>query len=191
VSKTRLDNFTDAVIAVLITIMVLDLRPPEGVHLSDLHPLVPKLGVYLLSFVFLGIYWNNHHHLMQVVDRISGGVLWANSHLLFWLSLTPIAAAWMGPHLGDSAPVGVYGAVLLGSAIAFTILTRTLLAAAGPGSRLADALGRDWKGKISIVGYVVAIALAAFVPELSVALYVAVAAYWLVPDRRMERVISG
>jgi uncharacterized membrane protein len=190
VSKTRLEAFTDAVIAVLITIMVLNLRPPDGVHVSDLRPLVPKISVYLLSFVFLGIYWNNHHHLLQVVDRISGGVLWANLHLLFWLSLTPLAAAWMGPHLHDSAPVGVYGAVLLGSALAFTILTRSLLSANGRSSRLAQALGSDWKGKLSIVAYVFGIAVSPFVPLLSVAAYVAVAAMWLVPDRRMERVIA-
>jgi uncharacterized membrane protein len=191
VSKTRLEAFTDAVIAVLITIMVLNLRPPGGVHVSDLRPLAPKVSVYLLSFVFLGIYWNNHHHLFQVVNRISGGVLWANLHLLFWLSLTPLAAAWMGPHLRDSAPVGVYGAVLLGSAFAFTILTRALLATNGPGSRLAQALGSDWKGNLSIVAYVLGIAVSPFVPLLSVAVYVAVAAMWLAPDRRVERVIAA
>ena len=190
-SKNRLEAFTDGVIAVLITIMVLNLRPPAGVHVSDLRPLVAKVSVYLLSFVFLGIYWNNHHHLLQVVDRISGAALWANLHLIVWLSFTPLAAAWMGPHLRDNAPVGVYGVVLLGSAVAFTILARTLLAANGPGSRLAQALGNDWKGKLSIVVYVVAIAVSPFVPLLSVALYVAVAATWLVPDRRMERVVAG
>jgi len=190
VSKNRLEDFTDAVIAVLITIMVLNLRPPDGVHVSDLRPLVPKVSVYLLSFVFLGIYWNNHHHLLQVVDRISGGVLWANLHLLLWLSLTPVAAAWMGPHLHDSAPVGVYGVVLLGSGVAFTILTRALLAANGEGSRLAQALGNDRKGTLSIAAYVSAIAVSPFVPVLSVAVYVAVAAIWLIPDRRMERVIA-
>jgi uncharacterized membrane protein len=190
VSKSRLEAFTDGVIAVLITIMVLNLRPPDGVHLSDLRPLVPKLSVYLLSFVFVGIYWNNHHHLFQVVDRISGGALWANLHLLFWLSLTPLAAAWMGPHLHDSAPVAVYGGVLLGSAIAFTILTRILIAANGRDSRLAQALESDWKGALSIVAYVLAIAVSPFVPLLSIAIYVGVAAVWFVPDRRMERVLS-
>jgi uncharacterized membrane protein len=189
VSKNRLEAFTDAVIAVLITIMVLDLRPPGGTDVSDLRPLLPKISVYLLSFVFLGIYWNNHHHLMQAVDRISGGVMWANLHLLFWLSLTPLATAWMGPHLDKSAPVGVYGVVLLGAAVAFSpILTRTLLAANGPDSRLARALGNDFKGNLSVIAYVVAIAVSPFVPLLSVAVYVAVAAMWLVPDRRFERV---
>jgi uncharacterized membrane protein len=191
VSTKRLEAFTDGVIAVLITIMVLNLRPPDGVHLADLRPLVPKVSVYLLSFVFLGIYWNNHHHLMRVVDRISGSVLWANLHLLFWLSLTPLAAAWLGPHLRDSAPVGVYGSVLLGSAFAFTFLTRALLSANGPDSRLAQALGRDWKGSLSIVVYIVGIAVSPFVPLLSVSLYVGVAATWLVPDRRMERVMAA
>jgi uncharacterized membrane protein len=189
VSKSRLEAFSDAVIAVLITIMVLNLRPPAGVQLEDLRPLVPKVSVYLLSFIFLGIYWNNHHHFFQAVDRVSGSVLWANAHLLFWLSLTPVAAAWLGPHLNDSAPVGVYGVVLLGSAVAFTILTRTLLAANGADSRLAFALGRDWKGKMSIVAYVVAIAVSPVVPLLSIAIYIAVACMWLVPDRRMERAI--
>ena len=189
-SKNRLEAFTDGVIAVLITIMVLNIRPPDGVHLSDLRPLLPKVSVYLLSFVFLGIYWNNHHHLMQAVDRISGSVMWANLHLLFWLSLTPLAAAWMGPHLDESAPVGVYGVVLLGSAVAFSpVLTRTLLAANGPDSRLGRALGNDWKANLSIAAYVVAIAVSPVVPLLSVAIYVAVAATWLVPDRRIERMI--
>jgi uncharacterized membrane protein len=186
--KHRLESFSDGVIAVLITIMVLELRPPRGDHLSDLHPLWPKLAVYLLSFVFIAIYWNNHHHLFSVVERISGGVMWANLHLLFWLSLTPVAAAWLGPNLAASAPTGVYGVVLLGSAIAFTILTRALLAVHAPDSALARAIGDDWKGKLSIVGYVIAIAASPWVPWFSIAMYVAVAAVWLVPDRRMERV---
>lgn len=190
-SRSRLEAFSDAVIAVLITIMVLSLRPPSGVALSDLRPLLPKVSVYLLSFVFLAIYWNNHHHLMQVVERISGGVMWANAHLLFWLSLTPIAAAWLGPHLDKSAPVGIYGAVLLGSAISFTILTRSLLAVHGSDSPLARAVGHDWKGKLSIVAYVVAIACAPVAPWLSVGIYAAVAGVWLVPDRRMERVMPA
>ena len=188
-SKHRLEAFSDGVIAVLITIMVLTLSPPSGDQLSDLRPLVPKVSIYLLSFVFLALYWNNHHHLMQVVERIDGPVLWANSHLLFWLSLTPAAAAWLGPHLGASAPAGIYGVVLLGSAIAYTILTRSLLRLHPPGSRLAVALGHDWKGKLSIVGYVLAISVSPFVPWLSIAIYVAVAGVWFVPDRRIERVI--
>jgi len=189
-NTSRLEGFSDGVIAVLITIMVLSLRPPAGATLADLRPLLPKLAIYLLSFVFLAIYWNNHHHLMQVVERVSGRVLWMNAHLLFWLSLTPVATAWLGRHLGDSAPAGVYGFVLLGSAIAYTLLTRSLLGVHAPESPLAVALGRDRKAKLSIVAYAVAIAVAVVAPWFSVGLYVAVAAMWLVPDRRMERVLA-
>lgn len=188
-SRNRLEAFSDGVIAVLITIMVLELRAPSGHSLHDLRPLVPKVSVYLLSFVFLAIYWNNHHHLMQVVERVSGGVLWANAHLLFWLSLTPLATAWLGPHIGDSAPVGAYGVVLLGSAIAFGILVRTLLHIHTPGSRLAVAIGRDRKGSLSIAAYAAAIAVSPFVPWFSIGVYVAVACVWLIPDRRVERVL--
>src|ERR1700751_3151983 len=166
-SRDRLEAFSDGVLAVVITIGVLNLRPPTGDSLTDLRPLLPKLAVYFLSFVFIAIYWNNHHHLFQVVDRISGSVLWANAHLLFWLSLTPAAAAWLGPHLGDTAPTVVYGMVLLGSAIAYGILVRTLIAAQPAGSPLERAVGRDRKGNLSIVGYVVAIALSPFAPWLS------------------------
>ena len=189
-SRRRLEAFSDGVLAVVITIMVLNLRPPAGDSLADLRPLLPKLAVYFLSFVFVAIYWNNHHHMLQVVSRVSGGVLWANAHLLFWLSLTPAAAAWLGPHLGDTAPAAVYGVVLLGSAIAYTILLRSLLAAQPADSRLARAVGRDTKGKLSIVAYVVAIAVSPVAPWFSLGLYVAVAAAWLVPDRRIERVLQ-
>ena len=138
--------------------------------------------------MLVAIYWNNHHHLFSVVERIGGGVLWANLHLLFWLSLTPVAAAWLGPNLGDSAPTGIYGIVLLGSGIAFVILTRVLVVHHAPDSPLARAIGHDRKGKLSIVGYVVAIVAAPWVPWLSIAFYVLVAAVWLIPDRRIERV---
>jgi uncharacterized membrane protein len=191
VSRNRLEAFSDGVIAVLITIMVLELRTPLGDSLHDLRPLLPKIAVYVLSFIFLAIYWNNHHHLMHVVERVSGGVLWANAHLLFWLSLTPIATAWLGPHLGGSAPVGAYGVVLLGSAIAFGILVRTLLGVHAADSPLAVAIGYDWKGKLSIVAYVLAIVAAPFVPWLSIGIYVAVAGVWLIPDRRIERVLPA
>ena len=190
-SRDRLEAFSDAVLAVVITIMVLNLRPPEGHDFSDLRPLLPKLAIYLLSFVFVAIYWNNHHHLFQVVDRISGAVLWANALLLFCLSLTPVAAAWLGPHLGDTAPTATYGVVLLGSAIAYGILVRTLIAAQPPGSPLERAVGRDRKGNLSVVGYVVAITLSPVVPWLSLGIYFAVAAVWLIPDRRIERVLPG
>src|SRR5437763_6630752 len=177
----RVEAFSDGVMAVVITIMVLNVRPPAGHSLHDLRSLWPKLFVYLLSFTFVAIYWNNHHHLMQAVQRVSGRVLWANSHLLFWLSLTPVAAAWLGPHVGDSAPVAVYGVVLLGSGIAYVVLRRSLIAVHGPGSELARAVGRDQKGTFSLVTYAVAILVAPWVPWLSVGLHLAVAATWLVP----------
>ena len=188
-SRDRLEAFSDAVLAVVITIMVLNLRPPAGHDFSDLRPLFPKLAVYLLSFVFVAIYWNNHHHLFQIVERVSGSVLWANAHLLFWLSLTPVTAAWLGPHLGDTAPTATYGVVLLGSAIAYGILVRTLIAAHLPGSRLERAVGGDRKGNFSIAAYIAAIALSPVVPWLSLAIYFMVAAVWLIPDRRIERVL--
>lgn len=189
-SRSRLEAFTDGMIAVLITILVLDLRAPAGRGLHDLHPLLPKIAVYLMSFVFLAIYWNNHHHLMHVVERIGGGVMWANAHLLFWLSLTPVTTSWLGSHLGDSAPAAAYGVVLLGAAVAFTILVRCLLPLHAADSQLARAVGRDSKGKLSLVAYVAGIAVAPFVPWLSIAIYVGVALVWLVPDRRIERVIT-
>ena len=188
-SRDRLEAFSDAVIAVVITIGVLNLRPPGGDALTDLRPVVPKLAIYLLSFVFIALYWNNHHLLLRAGQHISSAVLWANANLLFWLSLTPAAAAWLGPHLGESAPAAVYGVVLLGSAIAYSILTRALLAAQPPDSPLERAVGRDRKGNLSVVAYVVAIAFSPIAPWLSVAVYFAVAAVWLVPDRRIERVL--
>jgi uncharacterized membrane protein len=190
-SRGRLEAFSDGVLAVLITIMVLDLRPPDGHGFGDLGPLVPKVLVYALSFVFLAIYWNNHHHLMHVVEHISGAVLWANAHLLFWLSLTPAATAWLGPHVHDHAPVVIYGLVLFGSAVAYFVLTRTLLSIHAPDSRLAVAIGADWKGKLSAAAYLVAIAIAFVQPWVSIAIYVGVAIVWLVPDRRIERVTGA
>ena len=165
-------------------------RPPTGGSLHDLRPLVPKLSVYLLSFIFVAIYWNNHHHLMQVVDRVNGGVLWANAHLLFWLSLTPAAAAWLGPHIEDKAPIAIYGVVLLGSAIAYRILTRALVSTQGSEARIARALGRDRKGRLSVGAYTMAIAIAPAVPWVPLGIYIAVALAWLIPDRRMERVMT-
>jgi uncharacterized membrane protein len=191
VTSGRLEAFSDGVMAVVITIMVLNLRAPAGHSFHDLRPLWPKLSVYLLSFTFIAIYWNNHHHLMQAVRRVSGGVLWANSHLLFWLSLTPVAAAWLGPHLGDSAPVAVYGVVLLGTGLGYVVLTRSLIALHGQDSELAQAVGRDRKGLLSLVAYACGILAAPWVPWLSIALYAAVAAAWLIPDPRIERVIAS
>jgi uncharacterized membrane protein len=190
VTKGRLEAFTDAVIAIVMTIMVLDLRPPAGHGFGDLKHVLPRLLVYALSFTFLAIYWNNHHHLMHVVERIDGRVLWANMGLLFALSLTPAATAWWGGHTGNTAPVVVYGLVLLLSAIAYFLLTRALLALHPPGSRLATAIGSDVKGRLSAIAYVVGIVVAFFEPWVAIAIYVGVAVVWLVPDRRITRVIE-
>ena len=190
-SRGRLEAFSDGVIAILITIMVLNLRPPDGASLGSLRHMIPQLLVYILSFTFLGIYWVNHHHLLQAVDRISGAVLWANLALLFALSLTPIATAWLGAHPRASGPVIAYGAVLLLSAIAYYVLTLTLLAIHPADSRLAIALERKWKEKLSLVAYVVALPVALVAPLGAYALYVAVAITWLVPDRRIERVVQA
>lgn len=189
-TKSRLEAFSDAVIAIAMTIMVLELRPPHGSGFGALDDLVPKLLVYVLSFVMLAIYWNNHHHLLQIAERVDGRVLWANMFLLFWLSLIPAATAWVGEHPTAEAPVSVWGMVFLGSAIAYFLLTRSLLAIHGSDSRLAVALGKDWKGKLSAVAYAVAIPLAFLAPPASLAIYVAVAVVWLVPDRRVERAVS-
>lgn len=189
--KNRLEAFSDGVIAILITIMVLELRPPSSADLAALVPLIPIFLSYVLSFVFLGIYWNNHHHLFQVVQQVNGRVLWANMHLLFWLSMVPFATAWMGENNFASWPVALYGTVLLLAACAYYLLVRSLLALHSHESTLAAALGSDFKGKISIVIYGVAVVLAFFVPLLSCALYVLVAVIWFIPDRRIERVIGG
>jgi uncharacterized membrane protein len=190
VTKGRLEAFTDAVIAIVMTIMVLDLRPPGGSGFGDLKPLVPKLLVYALSFTFLAIYWNNHHHLMHVVERVDSNVLWANMGLLFSLSLTPAATAWLGEHPRATAPVVAYGLVLLASALAYLVLTRALLALHQPESALAMAIGNDRKGRVSAIAYLVAVGVAFFEPWVALAIYVAVAVVWLIPDRRITRVIE-
>jgi len=184
-----MNAFTDGVIAILITILVLELQPPEGHHLADILDEKGKLLAYLLSFGFVAIYWVNHHHLMQVVHRVDGRTLWANIHLLLWLSLTPIATAWLGEAGAEPGPVAAYAIVLLGCAIAYTLLTLSLLALHGPGSQLAQAIGNDRKGKLSLAAYVIALALSFVVPWVSIALFVAVAIIWFIPDRRVERVI--
>jgi uncharacterized membrane protein len=189
--KGRLEAFSDGVIAVLITIMVLELRPPVGVDLAALLPLIPIFLSYVLSFVFLGIYWNNHHHLFQVVRQVNGRVLWMNLHLLFWLSLIPFVTTWMGENNFAAWPVALYGVVLLLAACVYFLLVRSLLALHGEDSTLAVAVGNDFKGKISIVIYAAAIPLACIVPLVACALYVLVAVIWFIPDRRIERVIGG
>lgn len=183
--KGRLEAFTDGVIAIIITVMVLELQKPENASFEALSKVAPHLYGYLLSFVFLGIYWNNHHHMMQAVTKVNGAVLWANLHLLFWLSLIPFATQWMGAYFA-SIPVGVYGVLLLLCAIAYLILTKALIGANGKGSNFAKSLGKDFKGKISIVIYAIAVAVAWYVPYVSCALYVLVALMWLIPDRRFE-----
>jgi uncharacterized membrane protein len=185
-SKGRMEAFSDGVIAVIITIMVLELRPPREPSLAALVPLVPVFLNYVLSFVILTIYWNNHHHLLQAVEGVDGRVLWANMHLLFWLSLIPFVTSWVGEYPLAPLPVAIYGCVLLLAAIAYYILVRALMRRHGAESLLAIAVGSDFKGKISIVIYGLAIPLAFVNPLISFALYVLVAVMWLVPDRRIE-----
>jgi uncharacterized membrane protein len=182
-----MEAFSDGVIAIVITIMVLELHPPHETDLAALRPLVPTLLAYAFSFLYLGIYWNNHHHLLQAIEHVNGKVLWANLHLLFWLSLVPFVTAWMGQTHYAPLPVALYGVVLLAAAIAYTILTRALVALHGKQSVLASALGRDVKGYVSLALYVVALAVAFVAPLVACSIYVLVAVIWLVPDRRIER----
>ena len=188
-SKNRLEAFSDGVIAIIITIMVLELKVPHEATLAALVPVAPVFLSYVLSFVFLGIYWSNHHHLLQAVKHVDGRVLWANLHLLFWLSLTPFVTGWMGENQFAAWPVALYGTVLLFAAIAYFILARSLVSLHGTDSVIGIALGRDFKGKISMVIYLMAIPLAFIKSWLACALYVLVAVMWLVPDRRIERTI--
>jgi uncharacterized membrane protein len=189
-SKGRLEAFSDGVIAILITIMVLALTVPHEATLAALRPLIPTFLSYALSFVFLGIYWNNHHHLFQAIQHVDGRVLWANMHLLFWLSLIPFATAWMGENDFAHWPVALYGVVLLFAGIAYFILARVLIALHGKDSALATALGSDFKGQVSIVLYLVAIGLSFVSPELACGVYVLVAVMWLIPDRRIEKTLT-
>jgi uncharacterized membrane protein len=186
-----MEAFSDGVLAIIITIMVLEFKVPHGTALAELQPLVPKFLSYVLSFIYVGIYWNNHHHLLQTARHVSGRVLWANLHLLFWLSLVPFATAWMGENHLATWPVALYGAFLFGAAVAYTILTRSLIAHHGASSELAAAIGTDFKGWFSIACYFVAILLAFVAPLLSCALYVVVAATWLVPDSRIEKRVAA
>jgi uncharacterized membrane protein len=182
----RLSAFTDGVIAIIITVMVLELRVPHGADLSALSPLLPVFLTYLLSFEMLGIYWNNHHHMFALTDRITGGILWANLHLLFWLSLTPFVTGWMGENHFAPLPTALYGVVLLLSGVAYFVLEMTIIRSQGESSKLKAAVGGDAKGKISVILYAVAIPLAFVNQLLSDAIYVSVALMWLVPDRRIE-----
>jgi uncharacterized membrane protein len=189
-SKERVAAFSDGVIAIIITIMVLDLKTPGSGSLTALRPLLPVFLGYVLSFVYVAIYWNNHHHLFAAVERVNGAVLWANAHLLFWLSLFPFMTAWLGEHPDASAPAAVYAGVLLAAAIAYGVLLKTLLDAQGPDSLLAKAVGSNLKGRLSPILYAVAIPLAYVHPWVADALFVLVALIWLVPDARIERALA-
>jgi uncharacterized membrane protein len=189
--KGRLEAFSDGVLAIVITIMVLELRVPHGTTPEALLPLLPVFFSYVLSFVYVGIYWNNHHHMLHAAGRVSGAVLWANLHLLFWLSLFPFTTAWMGENHFAAVPAAVYGFVLLMAACAYWILEQTIIAAEGPDSVLQRAVGADWKGKLSPVLYVTAIASTFLWPWVAEAIYVCAALLWLVPDRRIEHALQS
>jgi uncharacterized membrane protein len=188
--KGRLEAFSDGVIAIIITIMVLEIRAPHGEGFEALRSMIPAFLSYVLSFVYVGIYWNNHHHLLQAAHKVTGGVLWANLHLLFWLSLFPFATAWMGENHFACDPTIAYGVVLLMASVAYFVLQYAIIAAEGAGSAIKQALGRDWKGKVSMALYAVAIGLGFRAAGISQVIYVLVALMWLVPDRRMERAVS-
>ena len=187
--KTRLEAFFDGVVAIIITIMVLELKVPHGDSIEMLYPLAPVVLSYILSFIYLGIYWNNHHHMLHACQKVTGSMLWANLHLLFWLSLIPFTTGWMGENHFASFPAAVYGFVLLMAAIAYFILQQRIIASQGEGSLLKKAVGNDWKGKLSPLLYVTGIALAFVSQWIAVAIYVIVALIWLLPDRRIERVV--
>ena len=188
--KNRLEAFSDGVIAIIITIMVLEMKVPHGTELHDLKPILPAFLSYVLSFIYIGIYWSNHHHLLHATRRVSGGILWANLHLLFWLSLVPFVTGWMGENHFAALPAALYGLVLLLAGVAYLGLQRMIVTRQAGDSSLASELGRDRKGKLSLVLYVVGIGLAFVSPWLAAALYALVAAMWLIPDRRLERVLK-
>jgi uncharacterized membrane protein len=189
VGKNRLEAFSDGVLAIIITIMVLELKVPHGDSLGTLEPLVPVFMSYVLSFIYIGIYWNNHHHMLHTCARVTGGILWANLHLLFWLSLFPFVTGWMGENHFAAVPTALYGGVLLAAAIAYWILQQTIIAAQGSGSPLKAAIGGDWKGKLSPVLYLLGMLSTFMWPLVAQALYVFVALMWLVPDRRIEKAL--
>ncbi|WII72936.1 TMEM175 family protein [Bdellovibrio sp. 22V] len=186
-TKGRLEAFSDGVLAIIITIMVLEVKAPHGGSLKDLLPLIPVFCSYILSFIYVGIYWNNHHNMFHAVQHVNGRVLWANLHLLFWLSLIPVVTAWMGEHVHESWPLAAYGVVLMACAIAYYILTKALMSMPGKNAEFVKNLGNDFKGKISVVMYAAAIALSFWAHWLSYVLYIAVAALWFIPDKRFER----
>ena len=187
---TRLEAFSDGVLAIIITIMVLELKVPHAVELAALEPVFPVLLSYVLSFIYVGIYWNNHHHMFQAAEQVSGGILWANLHLLFWLSLFPFTTAWMGENHLAAVPTAIYGCVLLMAAIAYYVLQRAVIAKQGRESLLALTIGKDWKAKLSLVLYVAAIPLSFAYSWMASALYVFVALLWLIPDRRIEKALK-
>ena len=190
-TKNRIEAFSDGVMAIIITIMVLELRAPHGTDIVALRPLIPVAVSYVLSFVYLGIYWNNHHHMLHVTRRVDGGILWANLHLLFWLSLVPFVTAWMGENQFAPVPTAAYGVVLLMAGVGYWILQHTIIASEGPQSLLRQAVGRDWKGNLSPVLYAIAIPSALAWPWLAGGIYVGVAVMWIVPDPRIERVVGS
>jgi uncharacterized membrane protein len=188
--KERLTAFTDGVVAIIITIMVLELKIPHGVTFADVEPMLPVFLGYVLSFIYVGIYWNNHHHMLAAVNTITGPILWANMHLLFWLSVVPFATAWMGENHLAALPVATYGFVLIMNATAYTILMLMLIRHEGPDSALAKAMGHDWKGRLSWLAYALAIGLAFVQPKASMLIYLLVAVVWFVPDPRVERTLT-
>ncbi len=189
--KTRLEAFSDGVIAILITIMVLEMKVPHGESLETLLPVLPTFLSYVLSFIYVGIYWNNHHHMLHTCRRVNGAILWANLHLLFWLSLVPFTSGWVGESHFAAASTSLYGVVLLMSAIAYFILQQLIIATQGKDSILKKAVGSDWKGKLSPITYAIAIPLAFWFPMMSMGLYVFIALIWLIPDRRIEKVLKN
>jgi uncharacterized membrane protein len=184
--KGRLEAFSDGVIAIIITIMVLEIKVPHAHDFEALKPLLPIILSYILSFIYIGIYWNNHHHMLQVTQKVNGGILWANLHLLFWLSLVPFVTAWVGENHFESAPMALYGLVLLMAGLSYTILQNVIIRSEGKDSILKAAIGRDWKGALSLVLYVTAIVFSYYINWISATLYVGVALIWLIPDRRIE-----
>jgi uncharacterized membrane protein len=188
--KNRLEAFSDGVLAIIITIMVLELKVPHGADIEALTPLIPVLLSYVLSFVYVGIYWNNHHHLLHTCEKVTGSILWANLHLLFWLSLFPFTTAWMGENHFAALPSAAYGVVLLMAAIAYVVLQHVIISSQGAESLLKQAVGKDWKGKSSLVFYLIATVVALWIPWLSQLIYVLVALIWVIPDRRIENALS-